>query len=81
MTTRIIHLPALVLALALATAASAQPPRGERPRPGSQRFEETAPNVGEAVPDVALYDESGKEQKLREIVRGHYTVLVLGCLT
>ena len=72
---------ALTLAFALTAAVAAQPPGPGRERPGSQRFEETAPAVGEAVPDVVVYDESGKEQKLREIVRGHYTVLVLGCLT
>ncbi len=45
------------------------------------RFEATAPAVGEPLPDLAIYDARGKERRLGELLQGHYTVIVLGCLT
>lgn len=46
-----------------------------------QRFESAAPGIGEPMPDLTLYDAEGKALRLRELLRDHYTVLVLGCLT
>ncbi len=46
-----------------------------------QRFEATAPAVGEPLPDLAVYDAAGEERQLRKLLQGHYTVIVLGCLT
>lgn len=43
-------------------------------------FEDKAPDVGGLVPDITLHDADGKEVRLRSI-KGHYTVLVFGCLT
>lgn len=43
-------------------------------------FDEKAPKVGELAPDITVYDADGKEFRLRSI-KGHYTVLVFGCLT
>ena len=47
----------------------------------SRRFESTAPAVGEPLPDLAVYDAGGKELRVGELLQGHYTVIVLGCLT
>ena len=47
----------------------------------NQRFEAAAPQIGESLPDVSVYDLEGTELKIRDLVHGQYTVLVLGCLT
>lgn len=39
------------------------------------------PEVGQLVPDLELVSDEGSPAKLRELTRGHYTVMVLGCLT
>lgn len=58
--------------------ALAQPPGyGAMPQ---QRFQ-AAPGIGEPLPDLTIVDANGGPVNLREIARGHYTVLVLGCLT
>jgi cytochrome oxidase Cu insertion factor (SCO1/SenC/PrrC family) len=73
-------------ATALTTGAWAQQAPGEAQRPqdqvarGAREFERRAPRVGEAVPDVRLYDASGQPRQLSEL-RGAYTVLIFGCLT
>ena len=73
-----------LLSLSLATALVAQPPRG----PGAgmaheagQRFERTAPKVGELMPNLQIYDAEGEEIWLHDVLRGHPSVLILGCLT
>jgi hypothetical protein len=89
MTTRtarsIATISGILVALVVAAVAVAQEPpgRGKRsPRDQvNQRFAETAPAVGEPVPDVVVYNADGNEHKLREMLRGRYAVLVLGCLT
>ncbi len=48
------------------------------PRGGS--FGSSAPNVGDSLPDITVYDSEGKEFNLRRM-RGNYSVLVFGCLT
>ena len=47
----------------------------------SRRFESTAPAVGETLPDLVLYDAGGEQRRLSRLLQGHYTVIVLGCLT
>ena len=47
----------------------------------TRRFEATAPAVGEPLPELSVYDADGKERRLGELLQGHYTVIVLGCLT
>ncbi len=47
----------------------------------TRRFEATAPAVGESLPDLTVYDAGGKELQLGQLLQGHYTVIVLGCLT
>ena len=39
------------------------------------------PEVGQMVPDLELVGDDGRLVQLRELTRGHYTVMVLGCLT
>jgi len=44
-------------------------------------FERSAPEIGEPMPDLIVYDEAGTELRLREVLSGRHTVLILGCLT
>jgi len=53
-------------------------PRGSPPMPA---FENLAPKVGEQLPDLTIYDDSGNPVNIRELARGQYKVLILGCLT
>ncbi len=48
--------------------------------PPDVRFE-NGPKVGDRVPDLTIVDDEGHPANLREITRGHYTVMTLGCLT
>jgi cytochrome oxidase Cu insertion factor (SCO1/SenC/PrrC family) len=48
--------------------------------PPDVRFE-SGPKVGDQVPDVTIVDDQGNPVSLRDVVRGHYTVMTLGCLT
>ena len=67
-----------LVALGLAGSAQAQlDPRQQ----ANRRFESTAPAVGEPLPDLTLYDADGKALRVGELLQGHYTVIVLGCLT
>ncbi len=68
----------LLAALGLTAAAQAQVnPRQQ----ATGRFEATAPAVGERLPALVVYDARGNELQLGELLQGHYTVIVLGCLT
>ena len=73
-----------LLSFGLATAALSQPPfgsDGDVARQVGQRFERTAPKVGEQMPNLQIYDADGKEIWLHDALRGHPSVLILGCLT
>ena len=48
--------------------------------PPDVRFE-NGPKVGDRVPDLAIVDDQGNSANIRDITRGHYTVMTLGCLT
>lgn len=64
---------AIALGMALLTSvASAQLP--------GNMIKDTAPDVGEMIPNVTVLDESGDEYELWRL-KGKYTVLVFGCLT
>jgi cytochrome oxidase Cu insertion factor (SCO1/SenC/PrrC family) len=70
-------MPRVVLALLVAvlpTAALAQKQKSE------EDFVKEKPTVGDALPDLTVYDTDGKEVKTSSL-RGHHTVLVFGCLT
>ncbi len=71
---------ALGLLVALGLAGSAQAQLNPREQ-AIRRFEATAPAVGEPLPDLAVYDAAGEELRLSELLQGHYTIIVLGCLT
>ena len=70
----------LTIALTAAPICLAQPTGGRGGGGMGQRFEQDAPQIGATVPDLTVYDADGKEFRLHTI-KGHYTVLVLGCLT
>ena len=46
----------------------------------ANEFSKKGPKIGDLLPDVTVYDADGKEFKLRR-VKGHYAVIVSGCLT
>ncbi len=71
---------ALGLLAALGLAGSAQAQLNPQQQ-AIRRFEATAPALGEPLPDLAVYDAAGEERRLGELLQGHYTVIVLGCLT
>ena len=83
--TRIFSLTVIAL-MALNSISWAQPGR----RPGSSQggsgrsqlanFGRKAPQVGEQLPDITLFRADGSPLKLRDL-KGHYSVLVFGCLT
>ena len=62
---------AATLALAVTGSALAQMPR---------MFGEDAPKVGDALPDVSVYTDTGDSLRMSAL-KGKYTVLVFGCLT
>jgi cytochrome oxidase Cu insertion factor (SCO1/SenC/PrrC family) len=68
-------LAALLLAVA-GPAALAQREKGK----SDEEFAAQKPAVGDTIPDLTVYDPSGKEVKTSDL-RGHYTVLTFGCLT
>ncbi len=50
-------------------------------QPISRNFDRNAPAIGDAIPDVVVYDRDGAELRLRDLLTEHYSVLILGCLT
>ena len=48
--------------------------------PPDVRFE-NGPKIGDRVPDLTIVDDQGNPANLRDITRGHYTTITLGCLT
>jgi cytochrome oxidase Cu insertion factor (SCO1/SenC/PrrC family) len=71
----------------VAPSAAAQPPQAnERPTANSPRdqvnrgFDRSAPQLGEPLPEVTLYNARGEQVRLSDL-RGQHTVLVFGCLT
>ena len=88
---RLSMLSGLVIALFAMSYASAQPPGGMgmgmgmgangQPSAMDIRFAETAPAIGEQIPDVTIVDDQGNPVNMRELASGQYTVLTLGCLT
>ena len=71
---------ATVLLLASTLAAQAQQ-RGRRPAEILvDRFDRSAPQIGDLLPDLTAWDPTGKAVPLRSL-KGQYTVLVFGCLT
>ena len=73
-------LAACVVALAVISAPAAQSRSGAR-EAVNRRFDAAAPAVGEPMPEVTLHSADGDAVRLGDLLQGHYTVLVLGCLT
>ena len=48
--------------------------------PPDVRFE-NGPKVGDRVPGITIVDDQGNPANIRDVARGHYTVMTLGCLT
>jgi cytochrome oxidase Cu insertion factor (SCO1/SenC/PrrC family) len=71
-------IPCFAAIVLSAEVANAQ--RGETPRQAVNRAFAKAPSVGEALPDVTVYDDAGTEFPLSRLW-GKHTVLVFGCLT
>ncbi len=73
----------LSVCLLIVASAWAQPggERGPSARASMERrFNESTPAIGEPLPDVSAFDEEGNEFKLSSL-KGHYSVIVFGCLT
>jgi hypothetical protein len=64
-----------LLAILLPAEASAQ-----RSKKKDQDFIKTRPVVGDSLPVLEVHTPDGKSFSTSEL-RGHYTVLVFGCLT
>jgi cytochrome oxidase Cu insertion factor (SCO1/SenC/PrrC family) len=71
---RPILLTLTLLALAGPPAALAQKMKSD------EDFVKAKPTLGDTIPELTVYDSAGKEVKTSSL-RGHYTVLVFGCLT
>ena len=84
---------ALATSLVMVDLSLAQTRRGEPQANGSPEkkaesprervdndFDRSAPKIGELLPDVAAYHADGNTFPLRSL-KGHYSVLVFGCLT
>jgi cytochrome oxidase Cu insertion factor (SCO1/SenC/PrrC family) len=76
-----------VAVLLCATAFSQEPSESaaeekpEQPRQIVIRvFNETSPEIGQPIPAVACFDETGERFQLRQL-KGQYSVLMFGCLT
>ena len=54
------------------------PSRGQRGGRGGNDFGSL--KVGDQVPDIAAFDADGKKLELRKALRGHYSVVIFGCL-
>jgi hypothetical protein len=88
---RLISVVVLFLSVLGLTAAFAQGPAGMgmgmgmgangQPSAMDLRFADTAPAIGELVPDISIVDDQGNPVNMRELATGQYTVLTLGCLT
>ncbi len=83
------------MVLATAITAGAEPPRvradGGSKAPAAQNrrslgnrmsatFDNRGPKVGDPLPDITIFDAQGQPFRLRSL-KGHYSVIVFGCLT
>ena len=72
---------AVVLSLTMSVGIATGQPGGGRPGGGDpQRGGSRLPEAGSLLPEVVALDEDGNDFSLKEL-RGHYSVLVFGCLT
>ncbi len=64
--------------LASSMPAAAQRPGGGPGRGGDELAEV---ELGRSAPDVKVYDAQGKAHSIRDLLAGHTTAIVFGCLT
>lgn len=80
---KIVHATVALALVSTPLLSNAQ--QGQRARGGPTgdipKFIELGPKVGERLPDVTIVDDMGMPVNVREITKGNYSVLVLGCLT
>lgn len=69
--------PVVFLQLVLAISAEAGPSARQN---AENPFLDIYPRIGDSLPDLQGYDETGQSFALRSF-EGHYTVLTFGCLT
>ena len=77
---KIVHATVVLAFVAAPTLGNAQRAPGG-PSGDIPRFIELGPKVGEQLPDLTIVDDMGSPVNIREITKGNYSVLVLGCLT
>jgi len=56
-----------------------EPPKSDFYK-GVEAFEKGWPTIGDRLPELTLYHPDGREVNTSSL-KGHYTVLTLGCLT
>ncbi len=80
---KIVHATVALALVATPLLSNAQQgPRGPGGPTGDiQRFVDLGPKVGEQLPDLTIVDDMGMPVNIRELTKGNYSVLVLGCLT
>jgi hypothetical protein len=83
MTLQRVFLSLVIAGLLQSSVALAQQgmgvPGAERPNP---RFDASAPEIGDQIPDLTIVDDQGNPVNIRELAsQSQYTVLTLGCLT
>jgi len=71
---------ALGLFLGLTGPSLAQRPDRSGSR-GARGSSITGLKVGDLAPDVQIYDEQGKSHAFRDVLKGHTTAVIFGCLT
>ena len=81
-----VSLTVIVLFTITATGIVAQNARENRRRSfqgrqGMDRLEQAGLKLGMPMPDLTAYDADGNPLNLRELMTGHYSILVFGCLT
>lgn len=55
-------------------------PKAQTPQEKERKFVSAKPTIGDALPDVSIFDENGKSFQTSSF-RGKYVVITFGCLT
>jgi cytochrome oxidase Cu insertion factor (SCO1/SenC/PrrC family) len=66
--------------LALLPSIAESQPKQKDKQKREEDFSKAQPAIGDPLPDLTVYDPAGKEVKTSSL-KGHFTVLVFGCLT
>ena len=74
----------VVISMVLSSAslfAQGMGPGNGMGQPMVAEFEAAAPDIGEALHDITIYNDLGIPVNVRDLASGKYKVIVLGCLT